>query len=157
MKIDRFDWRLPLYAAVGALVLFVPVMVWGGDFFEFLYLLVVVPIISIVILIFLINAAIRKNGLRSLAILSMLIVYCAVSWSLFRNSFELRTIARWLFWSKDYKARVLAEPDSADGLLGHIEWDGWGFAGADTVAYLVFDPNDSLSTVASSHSPRQVS
>ena len=83
----------------------------------------------------------------------MLIVYLAISWWLFKNSRELRTTTRWLLWSNDYKAKVLAQPDSANGLLKHIEWDGWGFPGAgDTVVYLVFDPNDSLSTVARSHS-----
>jgi len=29
--------------------------------------------------------------------------------------------------------------------------DGWGWAGQDTVVYLVFDPADSLSLAASSH------
>ena len=33
----------------------------------------------------------------------------------------------------------------------HIEWDGWGWAGQDTTAYLVFDPADSLSSVAATH------
>jgi hypothetical protein len=157
MRRDRCDWRLSLYAAVGALIFFVPVMVWGGDFLEFLYMLVVVPIVSVSVLVFVALEAVRKNRLRSVAILSMLVVYCAVSWGLFRNSFELHTIARWLFWSKDYKARLLAEPDSADGLLKHIEWDGWGFGGSDTVAYVVFDPNDSLSKAAKSRSPEKVS
>jgi hypothetical protein len=65
------------------------------------------------------------------------------------NSLELRTTIRWLLWSKDYKTKVLTQPNSAKGELKHIEWDGWGFPGAgDTVVYLVFDPDDSLSTEA---------
>jgi hypothetical protein len=152
-KRERFDWRSPLYAAVGALIFFVPVVIWGGDFFQFLYLLVIVPIVTVIGLVFVAVAAARKNALRSVATLSMLVVYCAVSWGLFRNAFELRTTARWLFGSKDYKARVLAQPDSADGQLKHIEWDSWGFAGADSIAYLVFDPSDSLSTAANSRAP----
>lgn len=52
--------------------------------------------------------------------------------------------ARWMFWSGSYKAQVLAQPDSTNNELKHIEWDGWGGAGMDTTVYLVFDPTDSL-------------
>jgi len=59
-----------------------------------------------------------------------------------------------LVWSHWYKAEVLAQRDSATGELKHIEWDGWGFAGAgDTTVYLVFDPTDALSAAAQSHQP----
>jgi len=71
---------------------------------------------------------------------------------LFENSHELHTTTRWLLWSKDYKADVLTQV-SANGALRHIEWDGWGgFGAGDTYVYLVFDPYDSLSTAARSHS-----
>jgi hypothetical protein len=157
IKRDRFDWRFPFYAAVGALILFVPIMIFGGDFFEFLYILAVAPVLSVILLVVLLVAAIRKKRLRALAILSMLVVYWAISWGLFRNSFELHTAARWLLWSKDYKAKVLAQPDSANGALKHIEWDAWGDFGTDTPAYLVFDPSDSLLTAAVSRSPGKFS
>ena len=65
----------------------------------------------------------------------------------------MRSEVRWLWSSKTYKAQVLAQPVPANGDLRHIEWDGWGFAGNDTVVYLVFDPTDSLATAASSHGP----
>ena len=52
--------------------------------------------------------------------------------------------ARWLIWSRSYKAEVLAQPNSASGELKHIEWDGWGWAGMDTTIYLVFDPTNSF-------------
>jgi hypothetical protein len=148
---DRFDWRLPLCAAIGALVLFAPIMFSGGDVVVggLLYMFVAFPSISLISLI----VALRKKGLRRLAVLSMLVVYLTVSWVLFMNSYELRTTARWLIWSKNYKANVLAQPDSTNGTLRHIEWDGWGYPGSgNTVVYLVFDPNESLSTAASSHS-----
>src|ERR1051325_6949734 len=53
--------------------------------------------------------------------------------------------ARWLLWSRSYKASVLAKPDPGNGELRHIEWDVWGWGGMDTTVYLVFDPADSLS------------
>jgi hypothetical protein len=83
----------------------------------------------------------------------MLPVYWAVSLGLFVSSPELHTITRWLIWSKDYKAQVLAQPGPGTGIMKHIEWDAWGFPGAGyTTVYLVFDPNDSLSAAAKNDS-----
>ena len=58
--------------------------------------------------------------------------------------------ARWLLWSRSYKTEVLAQPNSANEELKHIEWDGWGWGGQDFSVYLVFDPADSLSGPAKS-------
>ena len=115
---------------------------------ELLYLLVAVPIVSLVLLIL----AIRKKGRERLSILSMLVVYWGVSAVLVRNQLAVRDTARWFLWSKGYKAEVLAQPGSASGELKHVEWDGWGFPGAgDTVVYLVFDPNDLLAAEGKGH------
>jgi hypothetical protein len=103
---DRFDWQLPVYAGVGALVSFVPIMIFGNDMGEFLYIVVAAPIITFVLLIFAICVVFQKKRLLSLAVLSMLVVYWAVTLGLARISFELHTITRWLLWSKDYKAQV---------------------------------------------------
>jgi hypothetical protein len=147
---DWFDWRLLCYGAAGVLILFVPITVYGSHIIGSLYLLVAGPIISLALLV----VAIRTKGQRRLALLSTLVAYWAISWGLFKNSLELRTATRWLLWSKDYKTKVLTQPDSANGALKHIEWDGWGFPGAgDTVVYLVFDPTDSLSTEVKGHAP----
>jgi hypothetical protein len=59
--------------------------------------------------------------------------------------------ARWLVWSRSYKAEVLAQPTSANEELKHIEWDGWGYAGMDTTVYLVFDPTNALSRAEGHH------
>lgn len=149
----RIDWLFPFYMAVAALILSLLILIYGGFDLDLLYLLVSVPIVSVLLLLFLIFAAVRKNWRRALAIFVVCVVYLALSWITLRNSFDLRTTARWLLGSPDFKAKVSAAPDSADGLLRHIEWDGWGWGGIDTVAYLVFDPKDSLSTAAGSHTP----
>jgi hypothetical protein len=61
---------------------------------------------------------------------------------------QARTTIRWVLWSGDYKTQMAKEPP-AGTYLRHFEWDGWGFAGAgDTTMYLVFDPQDTLSTRA---------
>jgi hypothetical protein len=145
---DRFDWRLLLYATMGASIFYVPVILFGLDVVQALYVFAAVPIISLVLLI----VAIRTRGRRGLVLFSMMVVYMAVSLSLFKYSFELRTSIRWLLRSKNYKAKVLAQSNSPNAALRHIEWDGWGFPGAgNTVVYLVFDPNDLLATPARNH------
>jgi hypothetical protein len=117
----------------------------SSDFF------VIIPIFSLIGLVA-IAVVIRGQPRRSLAIVSMLVAFWAVSWVLQRNELKMRTEVRWLFRSKDYKTQVLAQPVLANGELRHIEWDGWGGPGAgDTVVYLVFDPTDSLAAAASSH------
>ena len=58
--------------------------------------------------------------------------------------------ARWLVNSARYKREVLAPPTGSTVGLKHIEWDGWGFGGNDTVVYLVFDPDNALAHAARS-------
>jgi hypothetical protein len=148
---DRFLWRSPVLALVVALVLFVPLIISGDPLLQIAYFFLAVPVIGFFILI----AAIVKKGRRRAAILLALVVFSAVSWSLFRfrTTARLHPIARWLLWSKDYKAQVLAQPEPSTGILKHIEWEAWGFPGAgNTTIYLVFDPTDSLSTPAKTHS-----
>src|ERR1700730_9965193 len=148
---DRFNWRLPTYAAVGALVL-VSVATWTSE--SIVYALMVVLPVSLILGISSLRAAITKKPRQFLSRLSMLIVFWIVSVALLRNYFEIRNASRWLLWSDRYKAAVLAQADSANGELKHIDWDGWGFPGAgDTTVYLVFDPTDSLASAAKSHQP----
>jgi hypothetical protein len=142
---DQFNWRLPLYAAVGALILFVPIMIYGIDLVEIAYIFIAGPVISLVLIV----VSIFKKG-RRLAVLSMLAAYWIVSLGLFINSRELHWTVRWLVGSKQYKAELQKQPAAANGELRHIEWDGWGFGGNDTTAYLVFDPTNSLSAAADS-------
>jgi hypothetical protein len=149
---DRFNWKLSLYAAVGALIVFLPIALSSQfDFGEIVYIFVVTPIVSLVLLVI----AGRK---KSLSVLAMVMVYCAVSWALVKQSDSLRATGRWLLWSKGYKTQVLGQPYPASGELRHVEWDGWGFAGAgDTNVYLVFDPADSLAGAAKTASSGKLS
>jgi hypothetical protein len=145
---DRFSWRLPVYGAVCALALLLALVIFGDDLLQMFYPIVVEPAAAIILVIF----AIRKKGRQRLFILSTLIIYCAAFGALLSHSLEVRSDWRWLLWSKDYKAKVLASPRTGAEELKHVDWDGWGFSGAgDTYVYLVFDPNDSLSTGAGNH------
>jgi hypothetical protein len=114
---DRFNWRLPFYAAVGASIVFLPLVISSADLGEILYLFVAAPIVSSVLLIL----AIRKKGRQRLSVLSMLVVYWGVSAALIGNHSAVRDAARWFLWSKGYKAEVLAHRGSASGELKHIE------------------------------------
>ncbi len=144
-NLERFNWRLPLYAAAGALIIFLSISLYSSQWGTFLYLFGAVPIISLVLLVIGIAFAIRRQPHRALAVVPALFAFWAVSWVLVRSELNIRSEVRWLWSSKTYKAEVLAQPTPVNGDLRHIEWDGWGFAGAgDTTVYLVFDPNDSL-------------
>jgi hypothetical protein len=145
---DRFSWRLPLYAAVGTVMVFLPLVISSADLGFLFYLFVAIPLVSVVLF----TLAVRKKGRQRLSMLSMLVVYWAGSAVLVRNDTALRETARWSLWSRRYKADVLRQPDSASGELRHAEWDGWGFAGAGTtLVYLVFDPSESLAAQGRSH------
>lgn len=69
--------------------------------------------------------------------------------ALFPEPSQLQS-ARWLLNSGKYKREVLAQPTGTNRNLKHIEWDGWGWGGIDTVVYLVFDPDNALAQGAAS-------
>jgi hypothetical protein len=146
---NRSNWSFPFYATVGTLIIFVLlVTVFSLDGGEILYVFLVIPIVSINLLVI---AFLKWKHLHNV-ILSMLVVFLLASWVLLKNDLEVRSDVRWIFVSKDYKAKVQAQPVPANGELRHIEWDGWGFAGIDTEVYLVFDPTDALAMAVKSHS-----
>jgi hypothetical protein len=96
--------------------------------------------LAVVIGVILIAIALSKVRRHRLAVFGMICVFLALAWSLFRSADSLRTNARWLAHSQIYKQQVLKQQTPRDGLLKHMEWDGWGFPGAgDTVVYLVLE------------------
>jgi len=133
---------------LGAAVVLLPKMVLGNDIGTFLATALVAAIVGVILFVILFRTVRRQ----SVAALSMVVVFGAVSWVLFKVSDDVRTTGRWLIESHKYKAEILVQPDPANGELKHAEWDGWGFAGSDTTVYLVFDPNDSLTAAAKSGS-----
>jgi hypothetical protein len=91
-----------------------------------------------------------KGKRRRLSMLTLATVW-VVFLSFFVFQLQIRTQVRWSLWSRRYKNTLLAQRNSAEAELKHMEWDGWGFVGMDTTVYLVFDPTDSLSSAASTH------
>jgi hypothetical protein len=80
----------------------------------------------------------------------MLMLGLGVAWIL---SLSVRTAVRWSLLAPFYKKEVLALPQPTDGLLKHIEWDGWGWAGQNTVVYLVLDSSNALAAAATKIGP----
>lgn len=93
----------------------------------------------------------RRKTLLLLLAAVVCIAAFAVWWFVLETNSALGTAARWIVRSRDYKARVLAQPDGTYGELKHVEWDAWGWAGESTTVYLVFDPTDALAEAARSH------
>jgi hypothetical protein len=148
---SRFNWRLPLAALLGTPLVFLIVAIFQSE--SLVYLFFVVPIISVVLIVFAVYGAIAGKKRRSVSILSMIAIFWVLSVPLFKNYLAVRSAARWLVGSGDYKANVVAQPTPANGDLKHLDWDGWGWGGESTEVYLVFDPTDSLSVAARSHQP----
>jgi hypothetical protein len=92
-----------------------------------------------------------KKGRQRLAALLVVMTYVFAGILLKSNYSLVRDHVRWLLLSGGYKAQVLAQPPSEE--LKHAEWDGWGFAGADTTVFLVFDPMDLLAGAAEASPP----
>ena len=139
--------RLFLYCVAG-IVVFSPLVITNTDLSGLLYFLVAVPGVSIVLGIRILQ---RKGWGRPVATATLL-SYWLISGLIFRHFSEVRDASRWLFLEKAYKADVLALPVPPNGDFRHVEWEGWGFAGAgNTTVYLVIDPSDSLAEPAENH------
>jgi hypothetical protein len=154
---SRFSWRVPSIAALVAFVVFISLAVCQSDTALFIYLFLVGPILTLVSISLTAYVAMSKSRPKRLTVLSALAVIWVLTPLLFlvhlRYQFAIRTTARWLAWSRDYKGKLLAQPASANGDLRHVEWDSWGWAGNNTVVFLVFDPTDSLSAAAVNDHP----
>jgi len=144
------NWRLPLYGALAAILVLLPKIVFGNDVGTIFVTMLLGAIVCVALLI----VAVLKIRRQTISTLLMVTIFCAVCWALVRISDDVRSLCRWTVRKNAYKSEVLAQPSSTDGRLKHMEWDGWGFVGsADTVVYLVFDPNDSLAAAARIGSP----
>jgi hypothetical protein len=148
---DRFDWRLLVLITIGALIVLVPITIYD-DFAQFVFIIVITPIVSFVLLVIAILSAIHRKRWRGLSLISDLIPYCLISWVFLRSSAEVRAKGRWLLGSNKYKAEMLTQVAPENGELQHLEWDGFGFAGSETVVYLVLDPSGSLAQATKSRS-----
>jgi hypothetical protein len=126
----------------GSIIWSIKIAHWG-DFGVFLILLLVYPITIVILLVL---AALHWRqwhyGLPAL------LIFLLLSWVIERDGYIVRAEFRWLAGSDTYKSELFAGQPASAGELRHIDWDGWGMAGQDTEAYLVFDPKNSLADAA---------
>lgn len=154
---SRFNWILPLCAALVVVAIYLAMALWAMDAEFFASFLLIAPALVLVSTALIGYALIARKGRQNrLTLLSTVAALWVTAVAMFllagKYDFAIRTTTRWLIWSRDYKAEVLTQPRSINGDFKHVEWDGWGFAGAgDTTVYLVFDPSDSLSAAAKNH------
>lgn len=151
---SRFNWMLPLIAALVVVAVYLAMAFWAMDAEFFASVLLVAPaliLISIALVAYAVIARTGRQNRRTLlsTVAALWVTAVAMLLLVGKYDFAMRTTARWLIWSRDYKAEVLAQPRSINGDLKHIEWDSWGIVPSGfTTAYLVFDPSDSLSSAA---------
>lgn len=103
--------------------------------------------------LFLIIVAVASPGRRRALVFSILAIYLSGQILLLTHYALIRTHVRWLLLSQTYAARVLKQPPPADGDFRQTAWDGWGYGGQDTSAYLVFDPTNSLAAFLDKRPP----
>ncbi len=154
----RFNWKLPACTALGVVAVYVLSALWGENAIAFVYVLLLRPGLILASIGLIVYGIIGKRRRKWLAVLTAVAVLWATGYAVFMLPVEydlaIRTTARWLIWSNDYKAKVLAEPASTNGSLKHIEWESWGIVPSGfTVVYLVFDPSDLLSAAARKRQP----
>ncbi len=134
-------------AVAAAFAVFVPLAVFGDDLAVLLYVFLFLPFGLSVVLI----GGLVLVKRHALAMLVAAVIFCGVTWFLFKNTSAVQDTARWFLYGKSYQRRVLVEPQEA-GQLKHTVWDAWGFPGAGvTTVYLVYDPTNSLTHAAKTH------
>ena len=141
---ERFVWWFPLCAAVCVALTLFPLTVSSSDLSVILYVVVTVPLVSLVLL----GICYKRRGRQRLTALSAFALFVIFTAVLFVRFPDTTDAGRWLVFGKSCKAELLAQPSPAPTLLRHMEWEGWGFAGSDTTVYLVFDPTDTLANAA---------
>ena len=158
IQAGQLSWRLPSYAAIIEIIIFIPIAISHPDTMFFVGIFLVIPallIASIALIVLLVRSVLGLGRVHPLSILATLAILWVITTSLIfyerKHPFALHETARWLAASNVYKGKVFAQQTS-NGEFRHIEWDGSGFAGvANQTVYLVFDPSDTLSAAVKSH------
>ena len=144
----RYGWRL-----AGVLTASLVLMALALAFAEFDMAAPLCAAMALITGVLLIIFAVANTGRRRWVTLSALAVYLLISAFLFPHLWVSRSHVRWLLLSHSYEAKVLAKPAPGSGEFKHVAWDGWGMAGQETDAYLVFDPSNSLAATLGARAP----
>jgi hypothetical protein len=141
------NWGLCLCGVVGMIIVDLLLMVYSA-YAIFLFLFFVLPAICILCVLWLLVAFLRKRRSHSVQLFGTAFASVALSFVvfLFLGGNVIRPALRWLLWSRQFKAELLAQPAPSNGELRHMEWEATGWAGvANVTVYIAFDPSDALS------------
>ena len=137
-----------LLTTLGVLTLLCALTINGSDLGALLIVLIAAPLLTTGLIMVGLVFSSRRRWL-----VTIVVVFCILSsaTALFTNYQVTRQRARWVVGSSVYKSRLLKQP-LPPSALRHLDWDGWGFAGAgNTEVYLVYDPADLLAAETAIH------
>lgn len=113
---ERFVWWFSLCAAVCVALTLFPVS--SSDLSVILYVVVTVPLVSLVLL----GISYKRRGRQRLTALSAFALFVIFTAVLFVRFPDTTDAGRWLVFGKSCKAELLAQPSPAPTLLRHMEW-----------------------------------
>jgi hypothetical protein len=144
----HLDWRLLVAAALGAFATLPLAALDDNNTAGVLALamsLVICPILLVV--------AATRRGVRALSTFAVLLVYALFKYLTWQVEYDLHMEAKWLEHGQRYRSELASRERPPPGEFRHINWDGWGFVGISTEAFLVYDPDDTLAAAAATGAP----
>ena len=150
---NRHLWSFLSVGALAGFVLYLPFLYLKSFDLESIGHILVLILPAIVLSIgIVLRRFFVKRWMSSRPVLAAL-GFLGVSVLMFLSTEHLRPWARWLVGSGHYKQEVQLLPANPRTGIRYMEWDGWGFAGTDTIVFLVYDPTDTLGEALRKHSP----
>ena len=115
---SRFNWRWPSYATLVVFAVFISLALCREDSELWTALFLVAPVLILVSIALLIYAIISRGRRKRLTLLSTVAALAVASVAMlffnWKYGFAIRTTARWLISSRNYKSEVLAQPASRE-------------------------------------------
>lgn len=144
------NWLLVPIGALSAILLLFVLLLFCRD--PTLYeLFLIAPCIALLIITLLLLLTIprTRRGSAKLLLATTAFIVTGIGITGSRVDVTLRPTLRWAFFSRKFKSEALMQKDQPSGTFKHVEWDGWGGTPVgDWTAYVVFDPTDSLKSMA---------
>ena len=148
-RLQISGWRITC-GLLGGVIVSLPTLVGGNTCGPFL----LSAFVSVIVFACLMLLLLRDARLYPASLLLMMLLFFGSTWLLHWPTLAMHDEARWLLSRTVEKQKVLSSEDLPPGDYKHIEWDGWGFAGAgDTTVYLVSDPDDTLARQLKAQKP----
>jgi hypothetical protein len=143
---------LPLGALAG-FILYIPFLYLKSFDLESIGYILVLILLAIMLSVGVVLRRFFTKHWTSPRLVLVALGFLGASVLMFLSTQHLRPWARWLVGSGHFKQEVQLQPANPRTGIRFMEWDGWGFAGSDTIVFLVFDPTDMLGEGLRKHTP----